>query len=184
VRSFKEKPNRKKAKDYVDSGRYLWNSGMFVFRCDVLMGGIERHIPALYSAWKGYRHGPKGKKELKKFYDSAEVISIDYGVMEKCIAESVVISASFAWHDIGSWNALDDLWEADEAGNRKNKTEVLAITSQGNTVLSKKLVALLGVDDLIIVETDDALLICKKDRSQELKSLVDEIEKQGLKEYL
>jgi mannose-1-phosphate guanylyltransferase len=184
VRSFKEKPNRKKARDYIDSGRYLWNSGMFVFRCDVLMEKIREHIPALYSAWKTYSESGKGQNDLERFYGGATAISIDYGVMEKCTADSAVVSASFKWYDVGSWKAIDDLWEPDEAGNRANNNILVAVNSTGNTVVSKKLVALLGVDDLTIVETDDALLVCKKERAQEIKSLVDEIERQGLKEYL
>ncbi|GMT42603.1 MAG: mannose-1-phosphate guanylyltransferase [bacterium] len=184
VRSFKEKPNRKKAKDYVDSGRYLWNSGMFVFRCDVLMEKIQKHIPSLYSVWKTYSAGSKTDKDMAMFYNKAEAVSIDYGIMEKSSSDAAVIGASFNWSDVGSWQALDDLWEADEMGNRKNTSRVVSIKSQGNTIMSKKLVALLGVEDMIIVETDDALLVCKKECSQEIKSLVDEIERNGLKEFL
>lgn len=184
VRSFKEKPNRKKAKDYIDSGRYLWNSGMFVFRCDVLMEKISEHIPALYSAWKVYSDSAMGSGDLEKFYGEAKPISIDYGVMEKCHSSAAVVSASFVWNDVGSWQAMDDLLEPDEAGNRAGMGKLIVVGSTGNTVMSKKLVALLGVEDLTIVETDDALLICKKERAQEIKSLVDEIERKGLKEYL
>ena len=184
VRSFKEKPNRKKAKDYIDSGRYLWNSGMFVFRCDVLMEKIKEHLPSLYSAWQVYNDSDKDKGDLEKFYAQTEAVSIDYGVMEKCPSSSAVISASFTWNDVGSWQAMDDLWEPDDVGNRAGQGKLVAVSSTGNTIVSKKLVALLGVDDLTIVETDDALLICKKDRAQEIKSLVDEIEGKGLKEYL
>ena len=184
VRSFKEKPNRKKARDYVDSGRYLWNSGMFVFRCDVLMEKIKEHIPSLYSAWHIYSDSGMEKRDIEQFYDEASTISIDYGVMEKCTTQSAVVTASFTWNDIGAWKAIDDLWDADEAGNRMKNNKLVAISSTGNTVLSKKLVALLGVDDLILIDTDDAILICKKERSQEIKSLVDEIERRGLKEYL
>ncbi len=184
VRSFKEKPNRKKAKDYIDSGRYLWNSGMFVFRCDVLMEKISEHIPALYSAWKVYSESAMGSGDLEKFYGEAKPLSIDYGVMEKCPSSAAVVSASFIWNDVGSWQAIDDLLEPDEAGNRAGQGKLVAVSSTGNTVMSKKLVALLGLEDLTIVETDDALLICKKERAQEIKSLVHEIERKGLKEYL
>ena len=184
VRSFKEKPNLKKAKDYLDSGRYLWNSGMFVFRCDVLMEKIGKHLPALYSAWKVYSESAMGSGDLEKFYEEAESVSIDYGIMEKCSASAAVVSVSFGWNDVGSWKAIDDLWDSDDAGNRAGQSKLVAVNSTGNTVVSKKLVALLGVEDLIIVETDDALLVCKKERAQEIKSLVDEIERRGLKEYL
>lgn len=185
VNFFKEKPNRKKAKYYLDSGRYLWNSGMFVFRADVLMERIKICLPDLYSAWEIYFRSRKGEPELKKFYDSVEPISIDNGVMSKSGGYASVIPASFSWIDVGSWEAIDDIWEADEGGNRKSGGgNVVHIKSEGNTVVSGKLVALLGVNDLIVVETDDALLICKKDHSQEIKSLVREIERLGYSDYL
>lgn len=184
VRSFKEKPNRKKAKDFMDSGRYLWNSGMFIFRCDVLMEKISEHIPALYSAWKVYSESAMGGGDLEKFYEQVESVSIDYGVMQKSPSSTAVVSASFKWNDVGSWKALDDLLDSDDAGNRAGQGTLVAVNSTGNTVVSKKLVAFLGVKDLTIVETDDALLVCKKERAQEIKSLVNEIERKGLKEYL
>lgn len=184
VRSFKEKPNRKKARDYMDSGRYLWNAGIFVFRCDVLMEKVAEHMPSLSAALKSYGSGSKTRKNLEKFYANAKSVSIDYGIMEKCGEQTAVIGASFKWSDVGSWQAIDELWPADELGNRKDQSKVVALNSRGNTILSKKLVALLGVDDLIIVETDDALLVCKKERSQEIKTLVDEMERLKLTDYL
>jgi len=184
ARSFREKPNRKKAKFYVDSGRYLWNSGMFVFRADVLMERIQHCLPELYSAWEIFSASGKDETALKNFYESVTPVSIDYGVMEKSGGATVLVAASFNWNDVGSWEALDDLWEPDEHGNRTLGSRVIAIRAEGNTVHSKKLVSLLDVENLIVVETDDALLICRKDRSQEIKSLVQEIERQGLSEYL
>jgi len=104
--------------------------------------------------------------------------------MEKCGADTAVISSSFKWSDIGSWEALDELWDADEVGNRSTTGKLVSISSEDNTIVTDKLVALLGVDNLIIVETEDALLICKKERAQEIKSLVDAIEKKGLTDHL
>ncbi len=185
VKSFKEKPNRKKAKYFLDSGQYLWNSGMFVFRADTLMEKIKLNMSELYFHWEKYFESGNKKADLEKFYGSVEPVSIDYGVMEKAGSSAVVIVASFSWSDVGSWQALDDIWEANESGNRTGGGgQVVSLKSEGNTVLSGKLVALLGVEGLIIVETDDALLICKKDRSQDIKSLVDKIERLGHKDYL
>lgn len=184
VASFKEKPNRKKAKFFLDSGKYLWNCGMFVFSAELFLQNVKECLPGLNSSLEKYMDGEKSVVRLKEYYDSVESISIDHGVMEKCSGSLGVMAASFQWNDIGSWSALDDIWESDDSGNRKIGCEIVSIASQSNTCYSKKLVALLGVEDLIIVETEDALLICNKSRSQEIKYLVDEIDRLGYKEYL
>jgi len=184
VRSFMEKPNRKKAKFYLESGRYLWNSGMFVFRADIFMARVKACLPKLNSAIEKHHLQGAGADSLEEFYGSIEPVSIDKGVMEKSADVIAVIAANFSWNDVGSWSALDDIWKADETGNRKSGCELVSISSESNTVYSKKLVALLGVDNLIIVETDDALLICRKDRAQEIKSMVEEIERRGYADYL
>lgn len=184
IASFKEKPNKKKAKDYIGTGRYLWNSGMFVFPAKQLMGKIREHVPDLYSHWETYRASAKTQQDVENYYSGLEPVSIDYGIMEKCADNSAVLNATFEWSDVGSWEALDELWEADSAGNRSNDCTVVSIASKGNTVVSRKLVALLGVENLIVVETPDAIMICTKDRAQEIKSLVGEMEKRGLNDYL
>jgi mannose-1-phosphate guanylyltransferase len=184
IASFNEKPNRKKARDYIGSGRYLWNSGMFVFPAGRLMEKIKTHVPALYTAWETYRSGGRTPQDVEKFYSGLEPASIDFAIMEKCAADSAVLNASFEWSDVGSWEAIDELWAADASGNRSNDCVVVALASKGNTVVSRKLVALLGVENLIVVETNDAILVCAKDRAQEIKSLVGEMERRGLDEYL
>lgn len=182
--SFTEKPNKKKAKDYVGSGNYLWNSGMFVFPVKKLMEKIKIHLPRLYEVWETYRKSAKTPDDVEKYYADATPESIDYGIMEKCAENTAVLNASFEWSDIGSWDAIDELWEADANANRSNDCELVALASKGNTVVSRKLVALLGVENLIVVETADAIMICTKDRAQEIKLLVGEIEKRGLTDYL
>ncbi len=184
VASFKEKPNLKKAKDYVATGRYLWNSGMFVFRADVYMEKVRRHMPKLFTAWERYVHGSRSAEDLNEYYAVAEAISIDHGIMEKLEGEAAVIAAGFNWSDVGSWEATDDLWEADEKGNRARGCDLFPMAAEGNTVVSKKLVALLGVENLIVVETDDAILITRKEKAQEIKNLVQEMERRGLNRYL
>jgi mannose-1-phosphate guanylyltransferase len=104
--------------------------------------------------------------------------------MEKCPENSAVLNASFDWSDVGSWDAIDEIWKPDESQNRSQDCVLVSLASKGNTVMSKKLVTLLGVENLIVVETDDALMICSKDRAQEIKSLVAEMERRNLKEYL
>ena len=184
VQSFTEKPNRKKAKFFLESGRYLWNSGMFVFRADIFLDRVKVCLPSLHSSLEKYFQQGAGESALTEFYGTIDSISVDHGVMEKSAEDIAVLAANFSWNDVGSWSALDDIWKADETGNRKSGCELVSISSESNTIYSKKLVALLGVDNLIIVETDDALLICKKDRAQEIKSMVEEIERRGYADYL
>ncbi len=184
VASFKEKPNLKKAKDYLGTGRYLWNSGMFVFRADVYVDKMRHHLPNLFTSWERYAKGKKGPEELNGFYTAAEAVSIDHGIMEKLAGETAVIAAGFNWSDIGSWDATDELWTADEKGNRARGGDIVPLAAEGNTVVSKKMVALLGVENLIVVETDDAILITKKEKAQEIKKLVEEMERRGLHRYL
>jgi mannose-1-phosphate guanylyltransferase/mannose-6-phosphate isomerase len=184
VASFKEKPNLKKAKDYLGTGRYLWNSGMFVFRADVYVEKMRRHLPNLFAAWERYASGKKSAVDLNEYYAAAEAVSIDHGIMEKLAGDVAVIAAGFNWSDVGSWDATDDLWQADEKGNRARGGELFPMAAEGNTVVSKKLVALLGVENLIVVETDDAILIAKKEKAQEIKNLVEEMERRGLNRYL
>ena len=184
VASFKEKPNLKKAKDYLGTGRYLWNSGMFVFRADVYVEKMRRHLPNLFAAWERYASGKKRAEDLNAYYAAAEAVSIDHGIMEKLAGDVAVVAAGFNWSDVGSWDATDDLWQADEKGNRARGGEMFPMAAEGNTVVSKKLVALLGVENLIVVETDDAILITRKEKAQEIKKLVEEMERRGLSRYL
>ncbi len=183
---FKEKPDPETARQYVSSGRFLWNSGMFVWNTDNILDEMTRHLPhhvkAISEAVQAFGTS-RWVEALEGAFASLERISIDYGVMEKC-GDTTVISASFRWSDLGSWQAIDEVWEADEDDNRQSQCTLISVKSRGNTVLSRKLVALLGVNDLIVVETDDALLIGKKDHSQEIKEIVKEIEKRGLEDYL
>ena len=186
ARAFKEKPNLKLARSFVTSGKYLWNSGMFVWKVSTIMEAFRKHMPALYD---GVSHLKKAfskkahEKEVKRFYDKAESISIDYGVMER--AENVaVVRADFKWDDVGSWTALERLREKDKTGS-VTVGDFVGIDTRDCIVYSRSgLVGTIGIDNLIIIRTEDATLICKKERAQDVRALVSLLSERKLEEYL
>ncbi len=191
VKRFVEKPPRQKAIEFVAAGNFFWNSGMFVWRTDVILDRIRTLMPEL---WAGLSvldvpnclsrlHSMN--EQVTDLYGRIESQSIDYGVMEK--AEGVVVlPSSFGWSDVGSWSALPELLPGDEAENVAVDASRIVSLDSGNCLVrgNDKLVALLGVHDLIVVDSGDALLVCPRERAQDVKKIVDELERQGLTEYL
>jgi mannose-1-phosphate guanylyltransferase len=191
VRRFVEKPCREKALEFIESGNFYWNSGMFVWRADVILDRIRTHMPDLSGALATLKvparmdHLSDMKSQIADIYGRIKPESIDYGVMEKTEGV-VVIPSSFGWSDVGSWNALPELIEADVEGNISiGSGRVVSLDSRGCLVSGgDRLIALLGVHDLVVVDTGDALLICPRDRAQDVKKVTAELETRGLKEYL
>jgi len=191
VRRFVEKPPREKALEFLGSGNFYWNSGMFVWRTDVILDRIRTHLPDLSAGLsvlevpKNLRHLSDMKEQVARLYGHIESISIDYGVMEKAEG-AVVIPASFGWSDVGSWGALSGLLESDDDGNTVIDGSRVVSLDSGNCLVrgGGRLVALLGVQDLVVVDGGDALLVCPRDRAQDVRKVVEELERQGLKEYL
>ncbi|HTP66228.1 MAG TPA: mannose-1-phosphate guanylyltransferase [Geobacteraceae bacterium] len=191
VKRFVEKPPLEKALEYLDSGNFFWNSGMFIWKVDVILDNILTFMPELAASlanlvfsediWELVDFNP----QIEAIYRDIKGESIDYGVMEK--AENVVvIPARFGWSDVGSWNALPEVIGAGACGNVliKAKHEI-SLDSSGCMVSGDgKLVALIGVNDMIVVDTGDALLVCAKDRAQDVKRVVEELAKRGLDDYL
>lgn len=188
VRRFVEKPDRERAEAFVASGRYLWNSGMFCFRADAILSALSRHAPALATAARSCWHATAAKSASNKTigtigaieidaasFAAIESTSIDYAVMEK--AESVaVVPARFDWSDIGSWNALSALTEADEQGNRVRGDAALVDVEDCFIHSEDRLVAALGLSNVLIVDTPDALLVAHRDRAQDVRRIVQQIE--------
>jgi mannose-1-phosphate guanylyltransferase len=187
VSRFVEKPNRDRAEQFLASGNFYWNSGMFLWRADVILDELRRHLPELYTGLMSLkvRGGQVGEEELEAFYAGVKSESIDYGVMEK--SERVaMIPASFGWSDVGSWSALPEVLESDGNGNVViDAAEEILTDARGCLVYGGgKLVTLLGVQDLVVVETPNALMVCHRERTQEVKGIVDELQRRGLTEYL
>ena len=176
VRAFKEKPDRETAETYVDSGEYYWNAGMFFWRVPVISAEFEQHTPGLWKALDAIREGLQDGKPLEdllaEHYPNLEKISVDFAIMEK--AESVqVIESAFDWDDVGEWPAVERHYPKDENGN-VIKGKVVIQEGSGNIVVNdgKHTTAVIGTEDLIIVQTADATLVCPKDKAQDIKKLV------------
>ena len=182
VRRFVEKPSGELAETFVASGRHLWNSGMFCFRADAILSALARHAPALATAARTCWHATSAKAgdakaiEIEReSFAAVESTSIDYAVMER--AEGVaVVPARFDWSDIGSWSALSALTEADGQGNRVRGDATLVDVADSFIHSEDRLVAALGVSNVVIVDTADAVLVAHRDRAQDVKRIVQELE--------
>ncbi len=186
VVEFKEKPDEATAKAYVESGEYAWNSGMFVWQASVILDEFKKLLPDVYACLAKIGDALGTDKEadvISEIYPTIPSISIDYGIMEK--SDKVrVISAEMGWNDVGSWDNLGVLYDEDENGNI-NAGDFLGIDTKNCITYSKKrLISTIGVEDLIIVETDDAIMVIDKSKAQDVKKIVDELKNQGREELL
>jgi mannose-1-phosphate guanylyltransferase len=186
VKTFAEKPNTETAKQFLASGDFLWNSGMFVWKADTILREIERSLPELHTelvkidAEMGTGRYPQA---VETAYGIIRGISVDYGVMEKS-KRVFVIPSSFGWNDIGSWDEVYRVGGKDERGNSITGKVIQIDTANSYIYSPDKVVAVIGVDDLIIVNTDDALLICKRGRSQEVKEISDYLKRKQMNDLL
>lgn len=176
VQAFREKPDLATATRYVESGEYYWNAGMFFWRVPVISAEFERHTPGLWQALGAIRSGLAGGQALDallaEHYPNLEKISVDFAIMEKAGSVQVVESA-FDWDDVGEWPAVERHYPKDADGN-VSKGQVLVHDGSGNIVVNdgSQLTAVVGVDNLIVVQTADATLVCPKEKAQEIKELV------------
>ncbi|QII27698.1 mannose-1-phosphate guanylyltransferase/mannose-6-phosphate isomerase [Stenotrophomonas maltophilia] len=184
VERFVEKPNLETATGYVSSGQYYWNSGMFLFRASRYLQELERLQPAMLStcrdAWQSARRDADFTRLDKDAFTAVPSDSIDYAVMEKT-ADAVVVPLDAGWNDVGSWTALRDVSQQDGDGNA-HQGDVIAIDCRNTYAYGERLVAMVGLDDVIVVETDDAVLVGKADRMQEVKTVVAQLKADGRSE--
>lgn len=188
VRQFVEKPDRSTAEDYLASGDYDWNAGMFVWSVSAIEDALARHTPILYNGLRALEAdleaGTALDEALETHFPTLEKISIDYAIMEK--ADNVVtLGSTFDWDDVGAWPALTRHYPEDERGNVAKGLAALH-DAYNNLVISDTghLTALLGVDDLIVVHTANATLVCPKERAQDIKELVKAIGERPELEHL
>jgi len=183
---FVEKPDRATAEAYVRSGRHFWNSGMFVWNPAHFAAMAEAHLPAVVAlmAPPVRSFGTDGfASSLEKAYRDCPADSIDFAIMEK-LSGFTVLPAAFRWSDLGSWDAWGEL-AADLEGSNRGQADLLAIDSRGNVVrVDDRMVALIGVHDMIIVDTADALLICRKADAQRIKEIIKNLEERGRQDLL
>lgn len=183
---FVEKPDAMRAREYLFSGEYLWNSGIFVWKASVALDKIKRFLPKTYQALQRLSQHLGSEQEttvLEQIYPTLPDISIDYGVMEKC-EDILVLPAEFGWSDVGSWDMLGAVYPAD-GHNNVAVGDVLLEECQSSTVYAaSRTVALLGVENLIVVETPDAVMVCPKDRAQDVKQITQKLQQMGKRELL
>ncbi|MFC1716138.1 mannose-1-phosphate guanylyltransferase [Candidatus Poribacteria bacterium] len=189
-RGFTEKPDEQQAMEFLSSGKYLWNSGMFVWPTSLLFEMIARYAPDVYDALLAIDDAigtPAERETTEQIYSNMRSISIDYAIMERS-ADTLIVPADIGWNDMGTWPEVAEVWEKDSNANVCFGEQVrhVEIDSGGCIIYSpgdrRKLIATVGIHNLIVIETPDALLLCNKDRADDVKKLVQKLEKEGLEE--
>jgi len=188
VKTFTEKPDRDLAKTFIASGDFLWNAGIFVWQVKNIIIAFEKYLPEIHEVFDAEKENfntDKEKESIENIYPQCVNISIDYGIMEK--ADNVyIIPASFGWSDLGTWASTYENLEKDYFGNAVAGDHVIVFDSEQNMVHApkNKLVVLQGLEDFIVVDTKDVLLICKKDKEQDIKEYVAEVKRNKGERFL
>lgn len=189
VKAFTEKPDELTAMRFVESGDYFWNSGMFIWKASTVLGEIKSQLPEMYEELEKSSeelYSPSHNAAVNDFYHACESISIDYGIMEGAKAVFVV-PGEFGWNDVGSWTAVFDLAEKNSSSNSVQTLNATFADATNNLVVSRgeKMISLVGVENLAVVETDDAILICNLDKAQLVKDIVEQLKgSPDLKKFL
>lgn len=192
VLQFKEKPGANQAKEYYESGSYCWNSGMFVWRAARILEEMERLMPELHAGLQeiaAVLGTPREAEIAQRVWEGLRPQTIDYGVMEQAQQVVVIPADNLQWSDIGGWDRLPDLAEADPDGNLIISPLTLIQDTRGTLVFQSsgsesRLIATAGIEDLVIVDTEDVLLICRKDQAEQVRSLVAKLSEMGMERYL
>ncbi len=188
VKTFTEKPNLELAKTFVSSGDFLWNAGIFIWQAKHIITAFEKYLPEVhevFSAEKDFFNTDGEKAALERIYPQCVKISIDFGIMEK--ADNVyLIPSSFGWSDLGTWNSAYETMHKDYLGNAVNGANVMVFDALRNIIHAddKKLVLLQGLEDFIVVDSADVLMICKKEKEQEIKQYVAEVKRNKGEKFL
>jgi mannose-1-phosphate guanylyltransferase/mannose-6-phosphate isomerase len=180
VNRFIEKPPLARAREFLAGGGYYWNSGIFMFRLAMVLDAFSRYLPDLYQELDRLRH-PENRPPLEEVYQRLPSISLDHGILEK--ADNVaVVPLEMGWNDVGTWEALHELFPRDERGNVKAGRILDQDSHQCIFFAQNRLVTTIGLENTIVVDTPDATLVCHRDRAQEVKDLVVELHRQQLVE--
>lgn len=187
VKRFREKPDQALAEEFCKAGNYFWNTGIFVWKVSSIMREFKKNMPELYEGLQKIKpligtsaEGPV----IEQVFNSVTSQSVDYGIMEKCQDIVTFKAEDIQWSDVGSWDVWAEYNQIDSAGN-SYQGDMLAINSKNNIVYSpKKLTAIMGLDNVIVVDTPDALLVCDKKDAQKVKDIVEELKKKDRKELL
>ncbi|WP_338863538.1 mannose-1-phosphate guanylyltransferase [Myxococcus stipitatus] len=187
VKAFKEKPDVETARGYVSSGEFLWNGGIFVFRADVILAAFAQHMPEMKKGLEALRK-TVGKRTyaaaLKKVFPKLPSISIDYGVMEKA-SNIAVLPGDFGWSDVGSFAAIPEVRPADANGNVISGDLAVVVDCKGCVVLAdKRPLSVVGLTDVVVVDSGDAVLVVPREKSQDVRKVVEALKARKLQKYL
>lgn len=187
VDRFVEKPDQKTAERYVASWQYLWNPAMFVFRVDAMLEKYRRWLPTSYRLLMQMQAAmgtPRERSVIKRLFPKMEKISIDYGIMEKD-RQMIVLPTDVTWSDIGNWRTVYDML-SEHPDHNVQRGKHITVDSRGNMLFSYtgKLIATAGLEQMIVIETEDAILVCPKNRAQDVKLIVAELERQKMTKHL
>ncbi|HEX2697564.1 MAG TPA: mannose-1-phosphate guanylyltransferase [Anaerolineales bacterium] len=190
VRRFKEKPDHQSAQEFLRSGDHSWNSGMFIWRADVILAEIERQMPSLASALGKIAAAwgtPKQGEVLKSVWYDLKSETVDYGVMERAEQVAVLPASGLSWNDVGSWDTLFEVLLPDADGNVSITPQHLPFDTHNTLVFGQddeRLIVTIGMDDTIIVDTGNVLMVCKADQAQRVREVVEHLKKRGQEKYL
>ncbi len=183
VKVFAEKPHLSLAKKFIASGDFLWNSGIFVWKADTFLNKVEKHMPDLHVQLNKINNKLDKKENFKSIWEAINPESIDYGIMEK--SEDVyLIKAEFDWSDLGSWNTVYEYMPKNDAGNAIRGDGVVYDGKNNFIQSDKQLTAIVGLDNIVVVNTDDATLVIPKDRVEDVKDLVEQLKIQKREKLL
>lgn len=189
VQRFTEKPDEGEARRMIACGDHVWNSGMFIWRAERILAEIARWMPDLKTNLDAIQAGwntPDQERILASIWPLVKSETIDYGIMERAENVAVLPAGGLDWSDVGSWDSLFDVLLPDDGGNVVVNSQLLPIETHNTLVYSseKKLVATIGIDDLIIVDSGDALLVCRKDQAQQVRQIIEVLRKSKLEGFL
>ncbi|WP_330613520.1 mannose-1-phosphate guanylyltransferase [Clostridioides difficile] len=186
VVEFVEKPNYEIAKEYVNSKKYVWNSGMFVWKVSKILEDFKRYLPKVYEKLEEiskYLGTKEEVEKIKEIYPTIQSISIDYGIMERS-NDVIVVPGDFGWNDVGSWDSLGAIYPTDDEGNIKRGENITIDTKNSIIYSDDKLISTIGISDLIVVSTNDAVMVCRKDKAQDVKKIVEQLKEEDRQEYM
>ncbi len=184
---FKEKPNAEAAARFLADGRHSWNSGMFIWQAERILGEFERLLPDTYNRLAEIDAAlgtPQAQATLERVWPGVPKETIDFGIMERAQDVAVIPAGGLGWSDVGSWASLLDVLAPDKQGNVVLSGEHLSIDTTGSLIHSERLVATIGLTNLIVIDTEDALLICPRERAQEVREVVERLQREQGAEYL
>jgi len=186
VERFVEKPNEKTASEYIKQGGFYWNSGLFVFKISVFLDAVKQFAPDLYGDLRKIQSelgNPSFEQTLDTVYRAVESISVDYGIMEH--AKNIyLVEGNFVWNDLGSWESVYLTGKKDENGNVGSGETILMDTKNSYVHSDKGLIAVIGLDDVVVVQDGDTILVCKRERAEDVKNVVDQLKAENKNHYL